>query len=354
MTQFLETLAQYRQLVWQTIQPTLNTPIPGISELENQAILDLHWQLICDYPLRGGKYFRPSWLLLTLQALGGTLESGLTTAAAMELSENWLLIHDDFEDNSEQRRGKPALHRLYSPELAINAGDSLHLVMWHTLRQNFNHLPTDLALRVHDEFYRMLMRTALGQTAEIQFYQANRTDLSEEDIFYIMDGKTGYYTLAGPMRLGAILAVPDLARLQGEVLPQLDALGKVLGRAFQITDDLLDLTSDFSGLKAQIGNDIYEGKRTIMLIHLLQHASPAHHAELLAILQKPRPQKTPAEVAQVLAWMDAYGSLAHGQALALQFAAQARQQFHACTFFLPGSATEALAAGIEFIINRTH
>ena len=268
---FLSVLKENRQFLWPYIEKQLDSFFiyPAHCQIPSkyQSLLDFHRQMVEDYPRRLGKYVRPTLVFLTAQSLGAKKDFALNTAAAMQLSEDWILNHDDIEDDSEVRRGQPALHRLYGKELAINAGDGLHLLMWQTLISNLSTIGPDLSQKIFTEFTQMLNRTVLGQTIEIKWFQENRTDLTDEDLLLIMESKTCYYTISGPMRLGAILA--------GATKDQLDHLyqfGKYLGYCFQIQDDLLDLTSDFCGQKKQYGNDIYEGKRTMMLLHLYQHA----------------------------------------------------------------------------------
>jgi geranylgeranyl diphosphate synthase type II len=187
----------------------------------------------------------------------------------MQMSEDWILIHDDWEDGSLERRGKPALHHLVSSEIAINAGDTLHECMHRVLCENFRLLDVDLARKVQHEFFLMLGRTTFGQYAEIKWTQDNKDDMTEEDVLFTVSGKTVYYTIAGPLRLGALLAGATDEQLQ-----RIYKFSYPLGLCFQIRDDVLDLTGDFEGQKKQKLNDIFEGKRTLILLHLLSHCSP--------------------------------------------------------------------------------
>ena len=222
--------------------------------------------------------------------------------------------------------------------------------MWKILWDNRKVLGSELASKIADEFYQMLMRTAFGQTVEIKWTQDNRQGLMDEDIFLLLDGKTSYYTIAGPMRLGAILAGATEKQLV-----EIYEFGKVLGRAFQIVDDLLDLTSDFKGLKKQTGNDIYEGKRTIMLAHLFRAIRGEDKKKLLAIMKKNRGTKTGNEVKWVIEMMDKYGSLEYGRKLAEKFARQAEEIFEEKLKFLKHQpARNQLKAGIEFVIKREY
>ena len=351
---FKQVLEGKKALVWPEIKAYLDRLLdfPEFCRVapKYQPVAKFHQQLVSDYPSRQGKYLRPTLVLLTAAALGYPEKKAVKTAAAMQVSEDWILNHDDIEDNSLVRRGRPALHRLHGQGLAINAGDALHVLMWRILKDNFAVVGSEKALAIWDEFSQMLTRTTLGQTAEIKWTQDQRADLSQEDILFILEGKTGYYTIAGPMRLGAILA--------GASQKQLAALyefGKILGCSFQIVDDLLDLTSDFDGQKKQRGNDIYEGKRTIMLTHLFGKIKARGQQKLSDIMNRPREQKSPVEVNWVIEAMDQYGSLDYGRQLAQQFARQARELFEKQLSFLKlQPARGQLQAGINFILERSH
>ncbi|HUV71752.1 MAG TPA: polyprenyl synthetase family protein [Clostridia bacterium] len=350
---FEKVLKEKRELVWQEIQKYLKPPqFPGKIAIptQYQKEMDFHWQMVCDYPQRQGKYLRPTLVLLTAEAMGVAEKKAIKTAAAMQTSEEWILIHDDWEDDSLQRRGKPALHRLYSKELANNAGDALHVIMWKMLWDNRQVLGERKAAEIAGEFYQMLTRTVFGQTVEIKWTQGNRQDLSDEDIFLILDGKTSYYTIAGPMRLGAIIG--------GATSPQLEAIwefGQYLGRCFQIVDDLLDLTSDFQGLKKQTGNDIYEGKRTIMLAHLLRTIRVRDRVRVREILEKGREEKTVNEVKWVIEKMKELGSLDYGRRIAEDLATKALEIFEEKLKFLSCQpARRQLKSGIDFILERQY
>lgn len=353
-TNFEEVLAEKREKVWPVINKYLSDLInfPDFCKVAPKyaPMAEFHHKMVSEYPERKGKYLRPTLLVLTAAAMGFSESKSLLTAAAMQTSEDWILNHDDIEDDSLQRRGKPVLHKIYGKELAINAGNGLHILMWKILKDNLKELGVEKGLKIFDEFQRMLQRTILGQTVEIKWTQENKLDLSDGDVFFILESKTGYYTIAGPMRLGAILA--------GATKKQLDDLyefGKTLGRAFQIVDDLLDLTSDFKGQKKQIGNDIYEGKRTIMLVHLFRTVKGEDRKKLLAIMEKTREEKTEKEVLWVIEQMKKYKSLDYGRNLAKKFASEASEIFEEKLAFLKKEpAREQLKAGIDFIIKREY
>ncbi len=354
MNNFLDTLKEKKDLVWPEIKIYLDdsTNFPPYCEIPSRysSLRRFHETIVADYPKRKGKYLRPTLVLLTAQTMGFSEKKALKTAAAMQISEDWILAHDDIEDDSLERRGKPTLHRLYSKELALNAGDALHIVMWKVLGENLKILGEKKGLAIYNEFVTMLGRTIFGQTAEIKWTQENKIDLKDKDVFFILESKTAYYTIAGPMRLGAILA--GASKKQLELIYQ---FGQYLGRCFQIKDDLLDLTSDFKGLKKQKGNDIYEGKRTIMLIHLLNQIKGEDKKRLVIILAKDRASKTAGEVNWVIKMMKKYGSLEYSEELARDLTIKAKKFFdQKLTFLAKEPARSQLKAGISFVLERKH
>ena len=349
---FPQVLENYKKIVWPFIEKNLNQikDFPDFCKVDQkyQSIIDFHFDMVSDYPKRQGKYLRPTLVLLSAQSMGFDLNKSIPTAAAMQISEDWILGHDDIEDQSDSRRGLPAIQKIYGNELALNAGDALHLLMWQVLGQNFSILDKDVAQKIHQEFFTMINRTILGQTIEIKWIQDNRFDLTEEDILLILESKTGFYTIAGPMRLGAILAGASDSQLES-----IYKFGVMLGRSFQIIDDLLDLTSDFGGLKKQQGNDIYEGKRTIMLVHLINNINSSDKPKLLEILNKSRSQKTADEVAWVIDQTKQVGSLDYSRNLADKFSKEAVKIFDSELKFLDKEPFRSqLKSCIDFITTR--
>lgn len=346
-------LDYYKERVWPMIKAGIKDPkyphhfrIPSLYKPEQK----LYWEATIDYPKRQGKYLRPTLLLLTAEAMGiGRNKAIMAVAAAMQLSEEWLLIHDDVQDDSSLRRGQSALHRKYSNEIAINSGDYLQTLMWKTLNDHRHLLSPKIYNRVYDEFYTMLSRTILGQSVEANWMKQKRNELSNDDWFFIADSKSAYYTIAGPMRLGAILA----GATEGQ-LSQIAKFGLHLGRAFQLVDDILDLAGDFNG-KKEWANDIYEGKRTVILSHLLQKSGPRDKKKLLKILDKPRALKTEDEVRFVLERMSRYGSIIYAQKLTSEQKDKAHEVWNKELKFLKEQPARArLEKIIEFVTEREY
>ena len=235
-----------------------------------------------DYPTRRGKALRPSICLATCEAFGGLLGDALPSAVAIELLHNAFLVHDDIEDASLLRRGEPTLHLRYGTPLALNAGDGLALQAIGTLRENIDLLGPQLADRIMVEFDFMSQQTVAGQALELGWCRDNRIDLEPDDYLELIMKKTCWYTTVLPLRIGALIGSRGTAALD----PMIE-FGFHLGAAFQIRDDILNLVGDPDVYGKEALGDLVEGKRTLMLIHLLASTDPGDHAWLIDYLARP-------------------------------------------------------------------
>jgi geranylgeranyl diphosphate synthase, type II len=260
------------------------------------------YNLIRDYPSRQGKNLRGLFILLSCEAHGGRWQDALDVAVALELFQNWVLIHDDIEDDSEERRGTPALHKQVGMPVALNVGDALHVYMWQVLNQEV------ITSTIRQEFLEMIHRTAEGQHLDLSWIAQNRFDVSEAEYMEMVTLKTAHYTVVSPLRLGAFCAcaVPDERLIEA---------GKDLGVAFQIRDDVLNL-SESEGYGKEFAGDIYEAKRTLILSHLFAQVETEEKAQLVQCLTKVRQDKTDEDIQRVLKAIKKYGSLAYAQSVA--------------------------------------
>lgn len=296
------------------------------------------YKMMRDYPSRGGKGIRGTLCLLFCELFGGKEQDALITASALELFQNWILIHDDIEDQSELRRGLPALHRKVGVELAINTGDALHGKMWELLLSNQRHLDPPLVLNILSEFSQMLNETTEGQQMELSWTCGNKWDIEEKDYLLMVTKKAAWYTCISPARLGALLASSTRKHSSGivripdsYVLEKLVNFGTNLGIAFQIVDDLLNLTADESKYGKEICGDLLEGKRTLMLINLLEKSTAKQHRRIVEILSKTRQTKTKNEVRFVLESMKECGALDYAKRTALRYSERALKEFEEIT-----------------------
>ncbi|HEY2380945.1 MAG TPA: polyprenyl synthetase family protein [Terriglobia bacterium] len=290
------------------------------------------YDLVADYPRRGGRAFRPSLCIATARAFGTPTELALCTAASIELIHNAMLIHDDIEDESEQRRGKPAMHQSAGVPIAINVGDTLSLLAMRPLLDNRHLLGPELSLRILEDTERMARESAEGQAFELGWRRDNIIDVAEQDYLLMVLKKTCWLTTIHPSRMGTLIGG------KGWIDPdRCIRFGFFLGAAFQIQDDLLNLEGDPAAYGKELGGDIREGKRTLMLIHLLSRVTDPERDRLHVILAQPRDLRTHEDVLWVLERMKAYGSLHYARQLAHGLAGAAQYEFNEVYGNLPDS-----------------
>jgi len=317
-----------------------------IKEIPQQEPGD-HYNILKEYPLRKGKYMRPFLLLITNKMFGGDTDKAMNTAVAMQLSEEWILIHDDIEDDSDMRRGKPAMHKIYGIPIAVNAGDALYLIMMNVLRKNREILGDDMTFEIIDIMYNSLERTAAGQYQEIYWTENVKEDFSDDDFYKIVEGKTCLYSIITPMIIGARIAGVDAERLKF-IMPFGDAIGK----AFQIQDDILNLTGDEKIYGKEIAGDIREGKLTLMFVNIIKNCNVDEKKRVIEIYRKKRTDKTNEEVAYILNLMNKYKSIDYAREKANEFANKAKKIFVGATTDINNESKEVLINLIDFIVTR--
>jgi geranylgeranyl diphosphate synthase type II len=317
---------------------------------ENHEIpeISLLYRMMREYPSRSGKGLRPGLLLLFNRAFGGSDENALNTAAALELFQNWIVIHDDIEDQSDLRRGLPALHIQFGVPLALNAGDALAGKMWEMLWLNKSILGSEKAMAIFEEFLHMYAQTTAGQHIELAWVNDRRWDISENDYFNMCRRKTAWYTVITPCWTGALIAGAE-----AKVREIIVSFGMELGVAFQIQDDVLNLRGDFGKYGKEIGGDLWEGKRTLVLIDLLRKCSDGERREILNMLNKDREKKEASEVNILLELIEKYKSLEYAAGISQQLARDARRIFtESICGLVDNEQRKILLSLIDFVVNR--
>ena len=309
-----------------TPQPALIQPAAG----GHYAIMQYHmgWLSTELEPAQApsGKRVRPLLCLLACAAVGGDPAKAVPAAAGLELLHNFSLIHDDIEDASLTRRHRPTAWAVFGMPRACNAGDG----MFSLAHAAFQRLPeqgvrpdiTLNALRLFDE---MCVRLTEGQYLDMSF--EGRLDVSVEDYSGMIAGKTGALLAASP-EIGAVIggAAP-------EVSDAYRRFGAALGRAFQLRDDILGIWGDEAVTGKSAASDILSKKKSLPVLYGLAH--PAVGAELRRLYAGP--EFAAADVARVLALLDAAGARAYAQEQVRHASADARQA-------LDEVASEAVAA----------
>jgi geranylgeranyl diphosphate synthase, type II len=278
--------------------------------------------LLADYPSRGGRSLRASLCIASARAFGAGPGEAIQSAIALELMHNAFLVHDDIEDESEERRGRPALHVLHGVPIALNAGDGLAVMSLEPLIHNRLILGPHLAFRVFAEAQRMACEAIEGQTLELKWRDENEVELSADDYLRMVLKKTCWYTTIYPCRVGALIGSRD-----GLELDVFVRFGFFLGAAFQIQDDLLNLTGDHRRYGKELGGDIREGKRTLMLIHLLGAVADDTRRRLERVLAAPRAERTDEQVRWIFGLMEENGSVNYARETANALAGAAAFEF---------------------------
>ncbi|MDE1761627.1 MAG: polyprenyl synthetase family protein [Candidatus Micrarchaeota archaeon] len=309
-----------------------------------------HYGIMRDYIDRQGSYRRPGLVMLTGQMFGAKLSDLVLPAAAEQLSEDWILMQDDVEDDSELRRGKPAAQRLHGWVHAMNATNSGQMSMWKMLKDYLLQVGEKKGNRLYEKFYEMIAYTVEGQYVENMFIH-NTKDLrkASENLYYrILDSKTCFYTVYGPMQLGAIAAdQPD------NVLEMLREIGTNAGIAFQIVDDILDMTADEKVFGKRNFGDLYEGKLTLMILHTYEKATPEERDRIDAIYRKARESKTREEIDFLRSMIAKYGGLEYAEEKAKHYGRKATETIEHYRGMLPDNEyTKIMLSAIEELYVR--
>ena len=288
---------------------------------EHEPLAHLY-ELVPDYPTRPGKGLRPALCIATCRAFGGRVDQVLLSAVAIECFHNAFLVHDDIEDGSENRRGKPTLHATHGVPIAINVGDALNVLSIRPLMDNFVILGPDLTWLVFGEIEHMVRQSVEGQAIELGWVRDNVVDLEIEEYLRMTLKKTCWYTCMHPVRIGALIAK------KGQIDPsRFDRFAYYLGAAFQIQDDLLNLRGDEEQYGKEILGDLWEGKRTVMLLHLLNELRGDKRQRLVDFLAKPRRLRREEDVLWAHAAMEHHGSFDFAAEVAQRLAHAARAEF---------------------------
>jgi len=337
---FLERLVWYRDMLADTLAA-------GIPARDPQRHL---YGLVKDFIDRSGKGLRPALCIATARALGGRTEDAFPAAAGIEMLHNAFLVHDDIEDGSDSRRGVATMHRRAGVPIAVNTGDAMNALAMRFFRKSVERLGPATALRIFDEVDHMVVETLEGQAMELGWVRDNDSTVGADDYLRLVLKKTAWYSFIHPMRIGALVANDE-----DQNLSRFDRFGYLLGLAFQITDDVLNLIGDLGRYGKEIDGDLWEGKRTIVLAHAIGHADQSDRAWINGFLGRPRERRLPREILRLHQILANGGSIQWAQQSATAFAEAAAREFHGSAFAgAPASPDlEWLRACTDFVVQRT-
>ena len=311
-------------------------------EALNKGVAEPIWELLD----RGGKRWRPALFLLICDALGEKSEDCLDFAIIPEVVHNGTLIVDDLEDSSELRREKPCTYKVFGVDIAVNAGNAMYYLPLLPLIEKKASLPAETLRDIYEVYVQEMINLSLGQAMDITWHRgiANADALDEEDYLQMCAYKTG--TLARmSAKISAVLAGADK-----NLVEKLGRFAESIGVAFQMQDDVLDLTGKaFAEKKGGVGQDITEGKRTLMAIHTLKNAGNADKQRLIQILNMHASDQALRD--EAIALMQKCDAIEHVKRTANRIVEESWIEVNK---ILPASeAKKKLKAFAEFLIKRT-
>jgi len=328
MKSALEILEQYKG----GVESELSRHLPRTGE--PKEFYTSVWDLLD----RGGKRIRPALTYLACECIGGKRSDAVAAAASVELLHNMTLVHDDIEDESELRRGKPCIHRIYGTPTAINAGDAMLIKVFEIA--NSSMIPHEQRHRLVSQIAKRAYEITWGQAFEFSMWK--RKEFSENDVIRLLKYKTGALTRLS-VEAGAISGSASEQQLES-----LGMFGETVGIAFQIVDDLLNIQGDVKQYGKEIGGDIREGKKTVLAAHLLRVATASDKRAFTNLLGKKGISKS--ETRKAIAMYHKYGSIEYAKN---QSEAFLKKSINALEPLPASEAKTSLATIAEFLVSRS-
>jgi geranylgeranyl diphosphate synthase type I len=234
----------------------------GLDELHSMLTYHLGWEGEGAGPKARGKRIRPLLVLLTTASTGTDWVQSLPGAAAVELVHNFSLIHDDIQDQSPLRRGRPTVWKQWGIPQAINAGDSM-FALAHTALQNLNDsIPFEVKIKAHQIIPHACLTLTQGQYLDLAY--ETKGDLSLSDYWPMIQGKTASL-LATCTELGALLA-----GVSDKEINIYRMFGENIGLAFQVQDDILGIWGDSALTGKSTESDLVSGKKSLPVLYALE------------------------------------------------------------------------------------
>lgn len=300
------------------------------------------YDLVADYPRRRGRYMRPAICIASARAHGATTEQALHCAVSIEMLHNALLVVDDIQDGSEERRGQPTLHQKHGMPVALNAGTAMSILSLVPLLRNVEVCGPHVAIWIFERAIEVAQHAAEGQSFELGWRLDNRNDVSVAEYLDMVLRKTCSYSTIFPIRVGAIIGL-QTPRVPDPTL----RYGYLVGAAFQIQDDLLNLYGDHERYGKELQGDLLEGKRTLMTIRLLEQCNDDQRAFVIRFLAKDRADKTSDDVAAMARLIDGYGCGEYARQMAQALVGAAQHAFASGLERLPPSRDKEFLRGLS-------
>ena len=314
-------LARYRDLTYRAL----------LQQLPSREPRRYLYDLVTSSLSHVGKGLRPALCIATCRAFGGSIEQALPSAVSIELLHNAFLVHDDIEDGSLYRRNEAAMYVEEGLPIAINVGDAMNVLAIGSLIENIPVLGADLSYRVFHEAQHLILQSVEGQALELGWTRDNVFELTEDDYLRMVLKKTCWYTAIHPCRIGALIAT------RGAIdADRFNLFGFLLGAVFQIQDDVLNLVGDQDRYGKEILGDLWEGKRTLMLVHALRQCTDEERERLSRVFSVTREQRTERDVDWVFRLFELHGSIDFARELLEESVRAAQEEFEVAFRDAPG------------------
>ncbi len=293
----------------------------------------------------GGKRWRPILMLEVMEALGKNPDDYIEFSIIPEVVHNGSLIHDDIEDSSGMRRGAAALHVKYGTDVALNLGDFMFYFPMVAVIDSAK-LSQDVKMRMLGIYQKDMLKITVGQAIDIAWHRnlVDPAHITEGKYLQMVDAKTGVLSGMAAELGGAIGGADDAT------IAALGGFGSSIGVAFQLEDDLLNVTEGrLAEGKGGVGDDIKEGKITLLVIHTLGHADESERRRLMQILKSHTSDRR--EIDEAIAIIDRYDAKAYTREMSQAIVSDA---WSALEGLLPESeARNRIKQMSEFLIGRT-
>ncbi len=351
-------LVQKRKVIDQTIEKYLPRKITKkylqflVGERSSRSCNPMLLQKTISDPLwnfldRGGKRWRPVLFLLLLEAFEGDTRNAKDFLIIPELIHNGTLIVDDIEDSSELRRGERCLHHLFGRDIALNAGNLMYFLPLKVLFKKQDKFKPEIMRKAYQTYIQEMINVSIGQAIDIGWHKNLALPRSEQEYFEMCRQKSGSMIRLS-MELAAIFA-----GLPNRTIKKLAQVSEKMAVGFQIQDDILDVKltgRSRAKFGKSFGNDIKEGKKTLMVIYTLRKASQKDKKKLLRILAKHTNDFNEATVAIEI--LKKYKAIVYAQNKAQEFMEQAQKEID---LLLHGRKNRRTIQDLmQFLISRSY
>lgn len=290
-----------------------------------------------------GKRLRPILCLLACQTLGGQWRQALPVAAAIELVHNFSLIHDDIQDSSTERRGRPTVWYIWGQPQAINVGDCMHALALSSLLRleetGTSHAKMVRAARILGE---ASLKLSEGQYRDLSY--ENHLNIKTDDYLSMISGKTAALFRCS-LEIGAIIATDNESQIS-----HMRGYGQALGMTFQVHDDVLSIWGDEKTTGKSSASDIRSKKKTLPVIYALEKAKGADGKRLRQIYEKETIDA--ADIDDVMRLLNKADARGHAQATSMKYYHEAISELDAADISQPEKAD--LQAIAKFLLEREY